>query len=253
MNRLFGAMLALTVAIAWAPARAADAMVVFAAASLTETLNAVGDAYAATGKSKPTFAYAASSALAKQIENGAPAALFISADEEWMDYLAQRSLIVPSSRVSLLANSLVLIAPAAKPLTLKVEKDFALAKALGGGKLSLADPASVPAGRYAKAALEKLGVWASVEKSVIGSENVRAALAFVERGEAAAGAVYATDAALSQKVVVVGPFPADSHPPISYPVAIVAGHDGKDAQDFRAFMVSDTAKAIYKKFAFTAK
>ncbi len=253
MNRLFGAMLALTVAIACAPARAADPMVVFAAASLTETLNAVGDAYAATGKARPTFSYAASSALAKQIENGAPAALFISADEEWMDYLAQRSLIVPSSRVSLLANSLVLIAPAAKPITLKIEKGFPLAKALGTGKLSLADPASVPAGKYAKAALEKFGVWASVEKSVIGSENVRAALAFVERGEAAAGAVYATDAALSQKVVVVGTFPSDSHPPISYPLAIVAGHDGKDAQDFRAFMMSDTAKAIYKKFAFTVK
>ena len=251
MKRLVSVLLALTVACA--PARAADPMVVFAAASLAETLNAVGDAYAATGKAKPTFAYAASSALAKQIENGAPAALFISADEEWMDYLAQRSLIVPPSRVSLLANSLVLIAPAAKPLTLKIEKDFPLAKALGSGKLSLADPASVPAGKYAKAALEKLGVWASVEKSVIGSENVRAALAFVERGEAAAGAVYATDAALSQKVVVVGTFPADSHPPISYPLAIVAGHDSKDAQNFRAFLMSDTAKAIYKTFAFTVK
>lgn len=232
---------------------AADSLIVFAAASLTETLNAVGEAYVASGKPKPTFSYAATSALAKQIENGAPAALFISADEEWMDYLAQRNLIVPPSRVSLLANSLVLIAPANKPLDLKIEADFSLAQTLGNGKLSLADPASVPAGRYAKAALEKLGVWASVEKSVVGSENVRSALAFVERGEAAAGVVYATDAALTRKVMVVGTFPADGHPPISYPLAIVAGHDGPDTQGFRAFLMSDAAKAIYKKFGFSVK
>ena len=160
-------------------------------------------------------------------------------------------LLLPLPAV--LANSLVLIAPANKPLSLRVEQGFPLAKALGGGKLSLADPSSVPAGRYAKAALEKLGVWASVEKSVVGSENVRSALAFVERGEAAAGAVYATDAALSQKVVVVGTFPSDSHPPISYPLAIVAGHDGQDAQAFRAFLMGDEAKAIYRKFGFAVK
>jgi molybdate transport system substrate-binding protein len=234
------------------PARA-EPLLVFAAASLTETLDAVGEAYAAAGHDRPTFSYAASSALARQIESGAPAALFVSADESWMDYLAARNLIVPPSRVSLLGNSLVLVAPADRPLALAIGPGFPLAATLGPRKLALADPDAVPAGRYAKAALEALGVWPAVEKAVVRAENVRAALTFVERGEVAAGIVYATDAALARKVQVVGSFPADSHPPISYPVAIVAGRDGPAAQAFRAFLLSAPAKAIYRRFGFTAK
>jgi molybdate transport system substrate-binding protein len=239
--------------LAAGPSVAADPLLIFAAASMTETLNAVGDAYAATGKARPVFSYAASSALAKQIESGAPAALFISADEQWMDYLAERNLIVPPSRTTFLGNSLVLISPADRPLKLTIEKGFPLAASLGKSKLALADPDSVPAGKYAKAALEKLGVWTDVEKSVVRGESVRAALTFVERGEAVAGIVYATDAALTPKVAVVGTFPTDSHPPITYPLAILAGHDGTEAQAFRAFMLSDSAKAIYRKFGFSVK
>jgi molybdate transport system substrate-binding protein len=234
-------------------ARAADSLIVFAAASLTETLTEVGNAYAATGKAKPTFSFAASSALARQIENGAPAAIFASADEQWMDYLADRKLIVPSSRMTFLGNTLVLISPADKPLKVTIGYEFPLAAALGGGKLSMANPDSVPAGKYGKAALENLNVWRSVEGSVVRAQNVRGALAFVERGEAAAGIVYSTDAALTKKVVVVGTFPEISHGPITYPLAVVKGHDTPEARDFRAFMLSDAAKAVYRKYGFSVK
>jgi molybdate transport system substrate-binding protein len=253
------AILALLAAFVWQGgqmprARAADPpILVFAAASLTDTLDAVGDAYAVTGKPRPTFSYAASSALAHQIENGAPAAIFVSADEDWMDYLARKDLIVPPSRVSLLANTLVLVAPASHPLAIAIAPNFALAQALGTGKLALGDPDAVPAGKYAKAALEKLGVWDSLQGNIVRAESVRGALAFVERGEAAAGIVYGTDAMLTPKVVVAGMFPPDSHPPISYPLAVVKGHDGAEAQGFRAFMLSDAAKAIYRKFGFVVK
>lgn len=225
-------------------------LLVFAAASLTETLGAVGDAYAAAGHTKPTFSFAASSALAKQIENGAPAAIFVSADEQWMDYLAARNLIIPPSRVSFLGNTLVLISPTDHPLNIKIAPNFPLAQALGQNKLALAEPDSVPAGKYGKAALENLGVWHSVEGNVIRGDSVRAALAYVERGEAAAGIVYATDAALSQKVVVSDIFPEITHAPITYPLAVVKGEDGPEAQAFRAFMLSDAAKAIYRKYGF---
>jgi molybdate transport system substrate-binding protein len=235
--------------------RAADSdkLVVFAAASLTDALNAVSDAYAAAGHAKPTFSYAASSALAKQIEQGAPASIFVSADEQWMDYLADKQLIVPPSRVSFLGNTLVLVAPSDHPLKIKIAADFPLAKALGGGKLALAEPSSVPAGKYGKAALENLGVWHSVEANVVRADNVRAALTFVERGEAAAGIVYATDAAMTNKVVVVDTFPEITHAPIVYPLAIVKGHDSAEAQAFRTFMLGDAAKAIYRKYGFDVK
>ncbi len=237
------------------PARAADRqqVLVFAAASLAETLTAVGDAYAAAGKPKPVFSFAASSALARQIESGAPAAMFVSADEAWMDYLAQKNLIVPSTRASLLANTLVLIRPETKPLDVTIGLNFPLANALGDGRLSLADPDSVPAGRYAKAALEKLGVWKDVEAKVIRADSVRSALAFVERAEASAGIVYATDAALAPKTKIVGTFPDDSHPPISYPMALLVKHDDADARAFQAFMQGEAAKAIFRKFGFLVK
>lgn len=247
---LFAACLALLT-----PARAqeADKLIVFAAASLTEALNEVGDAYAKTGKPRPVFSYAASSALARQIENGAPAGLFVSADEEWMDYLAQRKLIVPDTRTSFLGNTLVLITPADRPLRLTITPGLDLAKLLGNSKLALADPDNVPAGRYGKAALEHLKVWSAVESNVVRGDSVRGALAFVERGEAAAGIVYGTDAMLTKKVVVAGVFPADSHPPISYPLAVVGAHDTPAARAFRDFLLGSEAKAVYRKYGFAVK
>jgi molybdate transport system substrate-binding protein len=236
-----------------APASAQDKLVVFAAASLTEALTDVGAAYAKAGHAAPVFSFAASSALARQIENGAPAALFVSADEEWMDYLAARKLIDAKSRVSFLGNSLVLVVPKGERLGVAIAPNFDLAGVLKGRKLALADPTSVPAGRYAQAALTSLGAWNAVEPLIVRADNVRAALTFVERKEAAAGIVYATDAALTDKVEVAGTFPANSHPPISYPVAIIAKNDSPDARAFRDFLLSEPAKAIYRKYGFAVR
>lgn len=251
MNRLIAACIAAVLFVL--PARAAeDKLLVFAAASLNESLTEAAKAYAAQGHVLPSFSFAASSALARQIENGAPAAVFMSADEEWMDYLAARKLIAADSRSSLLGNTLVLIAPADKPIAVKIAPGFDLAKSLGGGKLSMADPDSVPAGKYGKAALEKLGAWAAVSPLVIRGDNVRTALAFVERGEAAAGIVYGSDAALTRKVTVAGVFPAGSHPAISYPAAVIGAHDSAEARAFLAFLKTPAAKDIFKRYGFTA-
>lgn len=234
-------------------AEAPDRMLVFAAASLADVLNEVAEAYGAAGHAKPVLSFAASSALARQIENGAPASLFISADEPWMDYLADRKLIDPASRVSLLGNRLVLIAPAGQVPDLKIFHGFPLARALGKGRLAMGDPQSVPAGRYGKAALENLGVWESVAGKVVRCDSVRSALAFVERGEAAGGIVYATDAKISKKVSVIGEFPESSSPAISYPMALIAGNATPAARDFRAFLLSDAARAIFRKYGFSVK
>jgi molybdate transport system substrate-binding protein len=247
--RLFWATLSLLCAVT---AAQADTLV-FAAASLTDALTAVAAAYEKTGKPKPTLSFAASSALARQIESGAPAAMFISADEQWMDYVAERKLIDETSRVTLLGNSIVLIAPAADPISIKIAPNFALDRALGASKLSLADPDSVPAGKYAKAALENLGVWASVEKNMIRAENVRAALTFVERGEAKAGVVYATDAAIAKNVKVVDTFPPTSHPAITYPAALLGQNPTAEAKEFYAYLSGAPAKEIYRKFGFSVK
>lgn len=252
MFRIAALLLAL---VSVAPAFAQDKprLTIFAAASLTEALSGVGKAYADAGHEPPVFSFAASSALARQIENGAPAALFVSADEEWMDYLATRKLIAPSSRVSVLGNSLVLVVPKGERMAGAIGPGFDLAGALKGRKLALADPTGVPAGRYAQAALTSLGVWKQVEAMVVRADNVRAALTFVERKEAAAGIVYATDAALTDKVEVAGTFPAASHPPISYPLAIVAKNDSADTRAFRDFLLSEPAKAIYRKYGFAVR
>jgi molybdate transport system substrate-binding protein len=243
-------------AFAFAPAASAQPkpaekpITVFAAASLTDALDAVGAAYVKAGHSKPVFSYAASSSLARQIEQGARADLFISADEEWMDYLAQRKLIIAGTRVSLLGNALVLVAPAGSAMNVKIEPGFNLAGALGAGKLAMADPESVPAGKYGRAALQALGAWNGVEASVARGENVRAALRFVETGDAAAGIVYLTDAKASgDKVKVVGTFPATSHPKISYPMAEVKGA-AAGARAFAAFLRSPAAKAIFRAQGF---
>lgn len=236
-----------------APAKNAQPLVAFAAASLQEALTDAGNAFAATGHPKPRISFAGSSTLARQIERGAPAALFISADEEWMDYLAERKLLQPGSRATFLTNRLVLIAPAAKPFKADIGKSNAWVRSLGSGRIAMADPASVPAGRYGKAALENLGLWQELQSRVIPASNVRSALMFVERGEASAGIVYATDAAATSKVTVAGVFPAKLHPPIRYVVSILKGGDTAEARAFRAFLLSPKGKAIFTKRGFQAE
>jgi molybdate transport system substrate-binding protein len=242
-------LLALTVVVLSAAASSiafADPVKVFAAASLKNALDAAGAAWSAKDKSKSiTAVYAASSALAKQIEQGAPADVFISADLDWMDYLANKKLIADDTRKSLLGNSLVLIAPAGSGTKLELKPGADVAGALGGGKLALAEVSSVPAGKYAKAAFEKLGIWSKVEANIVQSDNVRAALAFVARGEAKLGVVYATDAKSDPKVEVVATFPEDTHPPIVYPIAVVAASHNSDAKAFIDFLSSDEAKATF--------
>jgi len=248
---LLGLIVSLVVVVpSLASAKEEKPITVFAAASLTEALNDAATLYAKSGHPKPVFNFSASSNLARQIEQGARADLFFSADEPWMDYLADRALIDAKSRVSLLSNTLVLVAPASSPFSIAIKPNMNLAAALNGGKLSMADPDSVPAGKYGKAALQNLGVWNSVSGAVVRAENVRAALRFVETGDAAAGIVYGTDAKASSKVVVAGVFPELSHPKISYPAAVVKGPREKDAADFQTFLRSPDAAAIFKSRGF---
>ena len=232
-----------------APARAED-IVVFAAASLKESLDEATRQYQTNSPDKILVSYAASSALAKQIESGAPADVFISADLEWMDYLATRNLIKPATRADLLGNNLVLIAPKDSTVSIKLAPGADLAGALKGGKLSMGDPDHVPAGKYGKAALEKLGLWASVQNSVARAENVRSALAFVARGEAPLGIVYGTDATAEKAVKVVDIFPAGSYPPIVYPIAETASGSKAGAAKFTAFLRSSDGKAIFQRYGF---
>ncbi len=235
-----------------APARAEDEITLFAAASMTDAMTDLAAAYSAAGHPSVKLAFASSSTLAKQIENGAPADLYISADLKWMDYLAERQLIVAETRSNLAGNALVLIAPlgsaqaaAADPATL----DWAAL--LGAdGKLAIGDPAHVPAGRYAKAALDFLGVWQLVESHAVFAGDVRAALTFVETDEAVAGIVYATDAAISARVAVVGSFPTASHEPIVYPIAVVAEHDRPAVRAFLDFLLSGEGARILQHYGF---
>jgi molybdate transport system substrate-binding protein len=253
LNRRAAMLGLITSAPLIAAASAPAPPLVFAAASLRESLTEAADLFAKTGGVKPVLSFAGSSTLARQIEQGAPADLFISADEEWMDYLAQRRLIVPASRRAFLGNRLVLIAPAPEPITIPIRKGLTLDRVLGDRRLVMADPNSVPAGRYGKAALTSLGAWDGVEKRVVSAEDVRGAMAFVERGEARLGVVYATDAKVSRKVMVAGVFPETSHPPISYPLALVAGRSNLAAARFRDFLHSRTGKAVFVRRGFTAK
>lgn len=234
-----------------APASKEVSPIVFAAASLTDVLQAVGDLYAAEGHPEPRFSFAASSALAKQLEQGAHADIFISADEDWMDYAAEKSLIDPATRTTILTNELVLVAPAGAPITLEIASGMDLAGALEGGTLALADPESVPAGKYAREALSHFGAWEAVASSVARAENVRAALRFVETGDAAAGIVYATDAAAAGAAVqVVGVFPAESHTPITYPGAVVAGKAEGPGAAFLAFLETAPAQKVFQDAGF---
>jgi molybdate transport system substrate-binding protein len=226
---------------------------VLAAASLQEGLNAAADAWAARHHERPLLAFAASSVLAKQIDAGAPADIFISADEAWMDDVAQHGLTKPGTRVSFLANRLVLIAPIASARPVAIRKGFPLAALIGNRKIAMGEVNSVPAGKYGKEALVNLGVWAAVSSKVVGAENVRSALILVERGEAPYGIVYATDAMASKSVKVVGVFPEASHQPITYPIATLSAAASSDADLFRRFLISREGKAIFARYGFTAK
>lgn len=247
----------LTMLFFCAAAGAAE-ITVFAAASLKEALDAVSAGYSRQSGDKVVISYAASSALARQIENGAPADVFISADLDWMDYLQQRQRIDPATRRKLLGNQLVLVAPAAGKAAaapLKIAPGFALAAHLGGDKLAMANPDSVPAGKYGKAALQALGVWPAVEQQVARAANVRAALMLVARGEAPYGIVYRTDALAEPKVRIVDTFPAASHAPIIYPLALTAniqsGARNAAARQFAAYLQGRQAAPVWQKFGFT--
>ena len=228
---------------------------VFAAASLTDAFGKLAEAYRAKSADVVRFAFAASSTLARQIETGAPADIFVSANEEWMDWLAGKLLIVPSTRISPLGNTLVMIAPKDSPLrTVAIGPGFDIAALVpAGSRIAVGDPSNVPAGIYAKKAFEFLGVWSQAEPLLARTDSVRAALALVERGEAPIGVVYGTDAQVSQGVKVVGEFPTDSYPPIGYPFAVVAGHDTEAFRAFFAWLTSGTAADVYRSYGFTWK
>lgn len=248
-RRLILLLFALLLGAAAAP----SAPLVLAAASLQESMTAAADAWAAKGHARPVISFAASSALARQAAAGAPADLFVSADEEWMDDLQRRGLLVAGTRADLLGNRLVLVAPASDARIVALGTRSPLPALLGEGRLAMADPDSVPAGRYGKAALEKLGLWAQVAPKVVRAENVRAALALVERGAARYGIVYATDARASKQVRVAGIFPAASHPPILYPIARLKASTSPDAEGFRRFLLSREGKAIFARFGFLTR
>jgi molybdate transport system substrate-binding protein len=226
--------------------------VIFAAASLKNALDEIAATWSKdTGKPAPKISYAASSALAKQLEQGAPADMFISADLDWMDYVQAKNLIKPDSRFNLLGNKIVFVAPKDSKVTNLAIKGPDLTAALAGGKLSMANVDSVPAGKYGKAALEKLGAWASVKDSIAQAENVRAALLLVGRGEAPLGIVYSTDAASEPNVKIVATFPEDSHPPIIYPAALTKDSSNADAKAFLDFLRSAKARAAFEKQGFS--
>ncbi len=254
ISRLCRQLLLLLAAALLAPAAGAveRGPLVLAAASLQESLNAAADAWAAKGHARPVLSFAGSSALARQILAGAPADLFLSADEPWMDAVQKAGRIRDGTRTTLLGNRLVLIGPARGSLHLVPRRGFPLARALGGGRLAVANTDAVPAGKYAKAALTTLGVWTDVAANLAPAENVRAAMALVERGAAPLGIVYATDAKASKLVRVVGVFPASSHPPIRYPVALLKASRHPDAAGFRAFLASGAGRAIFVHYGFSA-
>ena len=229
---------------------AADSVTVFAAASLKDALDDIAKTYERDRGVKIVVSYAASSALAKQIEQGAPADLFISADLDWMDYLEARKQIKAESRKNLLRNRLVLIAPVDSKATVEIEPNFPLARLLGSERLAMADPAAVPAGKYGKASLEALGVWKDVEPKVAPAENVRAALVLVSHGETPFGIVYRTDALADKKVRIVGEFPENTHAPIIYPGALVAGSSNPAAPDFLTYLSSPAARTVFEKYGF---
>ena len=239
-------------ALIGAPVLAQDKTItVFAAASMKNALDDINAAFLKASGNKVVTSYAASSALAKQLEQGAPADVFASADLDWMDYSAQKKTIKEDTRVNLLGNRLVLIAPKDSKIdSVAIAQGFDLAKLIGDGRIATGEVNSVPVGKYAKGALEKLGIWTSVEKKFAMADNVRAALALVARGEAVLGIVYETDAKVEPGVKIVGAFPADSHPAIVYPVAATVTAK-PEVTAYLAFLRSNTAKVVFEQYGFT--
>jgi molybdate transport system substrate-binding protein len=236
-----------------APVAAAEkTLTVFAAASLKGSLDDVAKLYEGKTGTKVVISYASSGALAKQIEAEAPADLFISADLKWMDYVVDKGAVKPGDVMQLLGNRLVLVAASDSTLTLKIDKDFALAKTLGDGRLAMGEVKSVPAGIYGKQSLEYYGVWKDVESKIAGAENVRAALQLVTRGEAPLGIVYETDAKAEPGVKVIDTFGEDSHKPIVYPAATIAASTNPASKDFFDFLKSGQAGDVFRKAGFTA-
>lgn len=257
MARLAAACLALAVSACGEAAQepsakaAPEPIVVAAASSLTDVMEKIGGLYAAAGHPEPKFSFAATSELVRQIEQGAQVDVFVSADTEWMDYLADKNLIDPASRRNIAANTLVLIAPAGKPFNLEIGPGMNLRAALGDGRIAIANPDGVPAGKYARDALQSFGAWDALEGVIARTENVRAALRFVEVGEAAAGIVYETDAiAAGDKVVIVGRFPSSSHAPILYPAAQVSSGEAEAARSFLDFLGSAPAREAFTRLGF---
>ena len=245
-----GLLAALPVCALPAGGEGGSAITVFAAASMTNVLEELAADFTKATGTTVTLSFAASSALARQIEAGARVDAFVSADEEWMNYLGARKLIEPASRRDVAGNALVLIAPADSSVALTIKPGFALRAALADGRLAVADPDTVPAGRYAQAALTQLGAWESVAGRLANADNVRAALAFVARGEAPLGIVYATDALIEKRVKLIGVFPASTHAPITYPAAVpVGGHPAGGA--FLDFLVSPAGQAVFTRYGFT--
>lgn len=246
MTKQGHAVAALLALLCSAPAYGAEVRV-YAAASLTTALKDIATRYQATHPDTLKVSFAASSTLAKQIEAGAPADLFASADQKWMDYLSARKLIDAASRRDLLGNTLVLIAPAAEPRTLAMEKGKVPAV---DGKLCMGDPASVPAGLYGKQALASLGWWSALQKRVVGTDDVRTALAFVERGECPLGIVYETDARISSRVMIAGRFPPGTHEPVVYPFALLP-MASPAAREFFRYLQGPEGKGVFARYGFT--
>ncbi|WP_319407889.1 molybdate ABC transporter substrate-binding protein [uncultured Desulfosarcina sp.] len=230
-------------------------VVVFAAASTTNALTEIGELYAARGLGHIETSFASSSTLAKQIASGAPADVYLSANKKWMDFLAEKNAVDVATRFDLLGNRIVLIAPLDSPMgAIDIKPGLNLADRLGkDGRLSMGDPEHVPAGMYGKKAMENLGIWEYVKDRLAPMKDVRAALVLVERAETPLGQVYATDAAISKKVRVVGTFPTDSHPPIVYPVAAVTGGHADAAKPFMGFLKSPEARAVFEKYGFDVR
>ena len=243
-------LLAFCLLLAPLAARAQE-LTVFAAASLTDAMKDVSAQWAQAGHQPLRLSFGSSSTLARQIEQGAPANLFASADEKWMDYLADKQLIAADTRKDLLGNDLVLVVSADKPQHVTIGPGFNLLALLGpNGRIATGDPAHVPAGIYAEQALRKLGLWDAVSPHLARTEDVRAALLLVERGEAPAGIVYATDAAVSKAVMIAGTFTADSHDPVSYPFAVTKSGDTQEARALMTYLAGPQARAIFVKRGF---
>ncbi|MCR6630971.1 MAG: molybdate ABC transporter substrate-binding protein [Magnetospirillum sp.] len=250
LKRFLGAFAALAFGLSAAAAQA-DEILVFAAASLTNALNEVGESFTAKTGHVMKPSYAASSALAKQVEQGSPANVFASADLKWMDYLTEKKLVNADTRFNLLGNTLVLVAPADSKLTkLDIDAKTDIAALAGQGRIATGDPDSVPVGLYFKQAMERANQWKAVEPKLARAESVRAALTLVERGEAPIGVVYATDAAISKKVKVVGTFPASLHDPIVYPFALVTGKETPAAKAFLDYVKTNESKGVFAKYGF---